>query len=229
MSQDPKPEAMPPSPPPTAGAAQPAGEGVAAAGAAGGAAEAAAPAPSDARIGELEGQIKDLTDRLLRAHAEMDNMRKRSERERADASKYAITRFAGDIVSVGDNLQRALAAMPASSEGDPSPALKGLLDGVGMTERDFHNVLSRHGVRRIDPKGEAFNPHQHQAVMKQTNTEVASGTVLEVFQVGYMIEDRVLRPAMVVVAEGGFKSVKAPAAGAASANGGTANGGSQER
>jgi molecular chaperone GrpE len=171
-----------------------------------------APPPGPAeRIGELEGQIKDLTDRLLRAHAEMDNMRKRGERERAETAKYAITRFAQDVVSIGDNLQRAMTAVPADG-AEASPALKALRDGVAMTERELVNVLGRHGITRIDPLGDLFNPHQHQAVMKQQRPDVAAGTVIQVFQVGYAIEERVLRPAMVVVAEGGFKPVKAPPA-----------------
>ncbi len=155
----------------------------------------------------LKGQIADLTDRLLRAHAEMDNMRKRAEREREETSKYAISRFAREIVGVGDNLQRALAAVPPGA-ADTDPALKALIDGVAMTERELLNVLQRHGVKRLDPKGEMFNPHQHQAMMEMENAEVAPGTILEVYQPGYLIDDRVLRPAMVVVAKGGAKPVK---------------------
>ncbi len=160
----------------------------------------------DAKNGELEGQIRDLTDRLLRAHAEMDNIRKRAEREKVDASKYAISKFARDIVGVADNFQRAISAVPADSE--KSGALQSLIDGVMMTEREFLNVLERNGVRRVDPKGEPFNPHYHQAVMEQMNPSVASGTVLQVFQSGYVIEDRVLRPAMVVVSTGGAAAGK---------------------
>jgi molecular chaperone GrpE len=161
---------------------------------------------AELRIAELEGQIGDLTDRLLRAHAEMDNIRKRAEREKIDTAKYAITKFARDIVGVADNFQRAMSALPADAER--TGALQSLLDGVGMTEREFLNVLERNGVRRLDPKGEIFNPHLHQAVMEQMNPEVPAGTVLQVFQSGYVIEDRVLRPAMVVVASGGPKVPK---------------------
>lgn len=166
------------------------------------AADAAANAAS-ARVDELEGQIRDLTDRLLRAHAEMDNVRKRAEREKQDTAKYAITKFARDIVGVADNFQRAVAA--AAQDAERTPAMQSLIDGVHMTEREFLNVLERNGVKRVDPKGELFNPHLHQAVMEQTNVEVVAGTVLQVFQSGYVIEDRVLRPAMVVVAAGGAK------------------------
>jgi molecular chaperone GrpE len=160
-----------------------------------------------ARVAEFEAQIKDLTDRLLRAHAEMDNMRKRAERDKIDMAKYAITKFARDIVGVGDNFQRAIAAVPAGA-AERDPALKSLLEGVEMTERELLNVLERHGVKRIDPKGDPFNPHFHQAMMEQHNAEVPAGTVVQVYQPGYSIEDRVLRPAMVVVAKGGPKPAK---------------------
>jgi len=160
----------------------------------------------EAQLAELERQIRDLTDRLLRAHAEMDNIRKRAEREKSETAKYAISKFARDIVGVADNFQRALAAVPGDAEHNP--ALQSLLEGVTLTEREFLNALERNGVRRVDPHGEAFNPHLHQAVMEQMNPDVTAGTVLQVFQSGYVIEDRVLRPAMVVVATGGAKAAK---------------------
>lgn len=157
-----------------------------------------------AEVDTLQGQIADLTDRLLRAHAEMDNIRKRAEREREETAKYAISKFAREVVAVADNFERAIQAVPADA-AERDSVLKSLVEGVGMTEREFLNVLERNGVRRINPKGEPFDPHQHQAMMEMQNAEVAAGTVLEVFQCGYMIEDRVLRPAMVVVAKGGQK------------------------
>lgn len=187
----------------------------------------------EAREKELEGQQVDLTDRLLRAHAEMDNVRKRTERDKADSVKYANTKFALDIVGVSDNFQRAVAAIPPGA-AETDGTLKSLAEGILMTERAFHQVLERHGVKRIDPMGEPFNPNLHQAVMEQQNTDVAAGSVLQVFQSGYMIEDRVLRPAMVVVARGGFKPAKSPEqAGDAQTLGEPANddrpGGSQDR
>jgi molecular chaperone GrpE len=160
-----------------------------------------------ADVATLEAQIAELTDRLLRAHAEMDNLRKRTDRDKEDTAKYAISKFARDVLSVGDNLQRAIGAVPPGA-ADEDPALKALIDGVSMTERDFLNVLERHGVKRIDPSGEPFNPHQHQAMTEVENREVAPGTVVQVYQPGYIIEDRVLRPAMVVVAKGGTKPGK---------------------
>lgn len=161
----------------------------------------------EAKVKEFEAQQADLTDRLLRAHAEMDNLRKRTEREKSDSAKYAISKFALDIVGVSDNFQRAVAAVPQGA-GEQEGPLKSVVDGVMMTERAFVQVLERHGVKRIDPQGEPFNPNLHQAVMEQDAAEVPAGTVLRVFQLGYMIEDRVLRPAMVVVARGGSKVVK---------------------
>lgn len=157
-----------------------------------------------AEVDTLQGQIADLTDRMLRAHAEMDNLRKRAEREREETAKYAISKFARDVVAVADNFERAIQAVPAGA-AEQDGVLKSLVDGVSMTEREFLNVLERNGVKRINPKGELFNPHRHQAMMEMQNTDVVPGTILEVFQCGYFIDDRVLRPAMVVVAKGGPK------------------------
>jgi len=160
----------------------------------------------------LKAQIAELTDRLLRAHADMENHRKMAEKEREDTAKYAISKFAKDIVQVGDNFQRAITAVPGE-EIDTNPALKSFLDGVSMLDREFHNILERHGIQRLEPTGEAFDPHFHQAMMEQEDASVPHGTVLQVIQSGYQLSDRVLRPAMVVVAKGGVKpsSAKAPA------------------
>lgn len=146
-------------------------------------------------------------DLYLRAVAETENVRRRLEKEKEETAKYAITKFAKDILTVGDNFQRAITAVPKDAvENDP--ALKTLLDGVILAERDFKTALERHGVRTIDPAGQPFNPHHHQAVMEQENANVPAGTVLQVYQVGYMIDDRNLRPAMVVVSRGGPKVAK---------------------
>lgn len=158
-------------------------------------------------LDRLVAENAELKDKLLRAHAEMENIRKRTDREKAEAHKYAVTRFARDIVSVGDNFQRAIESVPpAAAEQDP--ALKSFLEGVTVTERELLNTLERHGIRRIDPKGQLFNPHHHQAVSELQNPEVPTGTVVQVFQCGYMIDERVLRPAMVVVAKGGAKPAR---------------------
>lgn len=152
----------------------------------------------------LESRIAELTDRLLRAHADMDNLRKRTEREKDETAKYAISKFAREVLAVGDNLQRAMAAVPPGA-ADVDPALKALMDGVALTEREFLNVLERNGVKRIDPEGQPFNPHQHQAMIEIDQPDVAPGTIVQVYQPGYLLDDRVLRPAMVVVAKGGEK------------------------
>jgi molecular chaperone GrpE len=165
-----------------------------------------------ARGDAKDAQLDAANDKVLRAYADLDNMRKRVEREKEDTAKYAITKFARDVVNVADNFERAIQSVPADAKAD-NPALVALIDGVTLTEREFLNVLERHGVKRVAPQGEPFNPHHHQAVMETSNAEVAAGTVLKVFQPGYLIDDRVLRPAMVVVATGGPKPPKPVDAG----------------
>ena len=178
-------------------------------------------AVAEAAIGALQTEVAELKDRLLRTHADLENIRKRAEKEKADAHKYAVTKFARDMIEVGDNFQRAITTVPAGA-AEQNPALKSFLDGVTMTERELINTLERHGVKRIDPQGQPFNPHHHQAVMETQNPDVPAGTVTQVYQLGYMIDERVLRPAMVVVAKGGFKPMRPPAEAApapAAANG----------
>jgi molecular chaperone GrpE len=149
-------------------------------------------------------------DSYLRAVAETENVRRRMEKEKDETARYAITKFAKDILSVGDNFQRAIAAVPQDAVA-ADPALKTLVDGVMLAERDFRSALERHGVKAIDPAGQPFNPHQHQAVMEKEDASVPAGTVLQVFQTGYLIEDRCLRPAMVVVSRGGPRAGTKPA------------------
>lgn len=163
----------------------------------------------------FQAENEELKARNLRLLADMENMRKRFEKEKDEAMKYAVTKFAGDIVNVADNFERAVGAVPPGA-AEADEALKSLIDGVNMTEREFINTLERHGVKRIDPEGEIFNPHRHQAVMETAAPDgVANGTIIKVFQSGYMISDRVLRPAMVSVAKGGNGGGKSPAAPAA--------------
>lgn len=149
-------------------------------------------------------------DQVLRALAETENVRRRLEKEKSEMAKFAIQKFAKDMLSIGDNFQRAIAAVPPGA-ADADPALKVLIDGVVLAERDYRSALERHGVIAIDPAGQPFNPHHHQAVMEQENPDVPNGTVLQVFQTGYLIDDRCLRPAMVVVSRGGGKAAKAEA------------------
>jgi molecular chaperone GrpE len=186
-------------------------------GAAGGATPAQgerAPSHPDDLIAQLRAEAADLKDRLLRAHAEVENIRKRAEREKEETAKYAVTRFARDVVNVGDNFQRAIDAVPAGAAEQDS-ALKSFLEGVTMTERELLNVLERHGIKRVQPVGEPFNPHLHQAVMEIQRTDVPAGTVVQVFQAGFTIEDRVLRPAMVAVSKGGPRPNQVSDAGGA--------------
>jgi molecular chaperone GrpE len=193
---------------PAAPGTAPAGAGEGSAGGAAAETQPGAPGPDELLVA-LSAEAADLKDRLLRAQAEMENMRKRMEREKEDIAKYAVTRLARDIVGVGDNFQRAIDAVPpAAAEQDP--ALKSFLDGVTMTERELLNVLERHGIKRTQPVGEPFNPHLHQAVMEIARTDVPAGTIVQIFQPGFTIEDRVLRPAMVAVAKGGPKPVASP-------------------
>lgn len=162
---------------------------------------------AEARIAELEAQVEEMRDRYVRAYAESENLRKRTEREKADIAKYAVSSFARDMVSIGDNLGRAIQAANASEEEQTGP-MKALLEGVALTDQELRKVLENHGVRSIPAEGEIFDPHKHQAVMEQDNPSVPAGTILQVFQEGYQIEERVLRPSMVVVAKGGSKPVK---------------------
>ncbi|MFD1331486.1 nucleotide exchange factor GrpE [Methylopila musalis] len=157
-------------------------------------------APAD-RVVELEAAVTDLRDRFLRSHAEMENLRRRTEREVQDARKYALTAFARDLLSVADNLRRALEATPAEKDGP----LQAIVDGVELTERELLKTLEKHGVAKIEPKGQIFDPNFHQAIFEAPDPSVPTGTVVQVVQDGYVIGDRLLRPAMVGVARGGPK------------------------
>jgi molecular chaperone GrpE len=147
----------------------------------------------------LEAQVADLTDRLLRAAAETENIRKRAERERDETRKYAVTRFAEDMLGVADNMARALEAVDDKLRHDE--ALKGLIDGVDLTAKELASVLERHGIKQIDPMGEKFDPNLHQAMFELEDAEAEPGTVVKVLRTGYTIGDRLLRPAMVGVAK----------------------------
>ncbi|MEO0982555.1 MAG: nucleotide exchange factor GrpE [Pseudomonadota bacterium] len=165
-------------------------------------AEAAAPPTPEDRIAELEAETADLKDKLLRSLAEVDNVRKRAQKQVSDERVYAIEKFAGDLLSVSDNLARALEAVTDEVRANLSEAGKGLLEGVEMTEKELHAVLARHGVKAIDAApGAAFDPNQHQAV-SQIPSEHPSGTVAAPFQSGWKIGERVLRAAMVAVSSG---------------------------
>src|SRR3990170_2167962 len=146
----------------------------------------------------------EMRDRLLRTMAEMENLRRRTEREKSDTARYAISNFARDVLTIGDNLRRTIEHVPAEAAAQ-DPALKSFLEGVELTERELHNMLERHGVVRIEPLGARFDPNCQQAMYEVENADVPEGTVVEVMQSGYMIGDRCLRPALVAVAKGGGK------------------------
>lgn len=155
----------------------------------------------------LKAEITDLRDQRLRMAAEMENLRRRTARDVRDAKSYAISGFARDMLQVSDNLQRALEAVPEQAEGAVDNGLKTLIEGVELTERSMASALERHGVRKLEPKGQKFDPNFHQAMYEVPNPDVANNTVIEVVQPGYVIGERMLRPAMVGVSKGGPKEL----------------------
>ena len=163
---------------------------------------AVAPKPSTS----LDRELAEAKDRLLRTLADMDNMRKRTEREVADARIYGISNFARDILGVADNMHRAMAALDDELRAKADEPTKVLLEGVELTERELMNVLEKHGVKRIEPLGQKFDPNRHQAMYEIEDASVPAGTVIQVMQAGYLIGDRMLRPALVAVAKGGGKA-----------------------
>ncbi len=159
----------------------------------------------------LAAENEELKDKALRVAAEMENLRKRTARDVHDARAYSIAAFARDMLGVGDNLRRALDAIPAEALAAGESGLKSLAEGVEMTARDMLTTLERHGVKKLSPHGEKFDPNFHQAMFEVQDPEVPNNTVTEVVQEGYVIGERVLRPAMVGVAKGGPKNTAPPA------------------
>ena len=157
-------------------------------------------------IDALKAENADLRDRFLRLAAEMDNLRRRTDREIKDAKSYAVTGFARDMLSVSDNLRRAIETLPEEARAAADATLTALIEGVEMTERGMLATLERHGVRKIEAEGQKFDPNFHQAMFEVPNPNVPNNTVVQVVQAGYAIGERVLRPAMVGVAKGGPKS-----------------------
>ncbi|MEI9414710.1 nucleotide exchange factor GrpE [Mesorhizobium sp. Cs1321R2N1] len=148
---------------------------------------------------------EELKDRALRVAAEMENLRRRTARDVHDARTYAVANFARDMLSVSDNLRRALDAIPAEAKASGDAGFKALIEGVDLTERAMLSALERHGVKKLAPEGEKFDPNFHQAMFEVPNPDVPANTVVQVVQPGYSIGERVLRPAMVGVAKGGPK------------------------
>ena len=155
------------------------------------------------RIARLEEELALTKDRMLRLAADLENTRRRAEKEKTEATQYGISRFARDLLSVADNFQRALDAVPAGDQEFPAENLAGFVNGIRMTEKELISVFERNGVKRISPRGEKFDPHLHQAIahVPGTNGE-PEGHVVDVAQPGFVLGERVLRAAMVTVSSG---------------------------
>jgi len=182
--------------------------------------DAAAPPEANPSVAQQQSDAAalaaELKDRLLRTLAEMENLRKRTEREVTDARLYGVASFARDMLGVADNMRRALDAVSPELRASAEPGVKALIDGVELTERELLKALEKDGVRQFSPRAEKFDPNVHQAMSKVPNPSVAAGSVVVAVAPGYMIGERVLRPAMVGVSKGGPKT--APASRAVSDN-----------
>lgn len=163
----------------------------------------------DERLAQLEAELAESKDRLLRALADTENVRRRAQREREDAQRYAASNFAKDLLDVADNLRRALASVDGGEAQDDRT--KALIDGVAATERALLASFERHGIRRIEPKpGERFDHNLHQAMFEVENSGQPAGTIAQVLQNGYQMHDRLLRPALVGVAKAAAQSKDTP-------------------
>ena len=161
--------------------------------------EAAPDEDSGAEEPSPEDEVADLKDKLLRTLADMENLRRRSQKERQDALRYGAAGLALEILTVADNLRRALESAP-TDDGAEDGALAGFIEGVQLTEKSLHAALERQGVQRIEPEGEKFDPQFHEAMLEMPAPGAAPGTVVQVLEVGYVIHERLLRPAKVAVA-----------------------------
>lgn len=150
------------------------------------------------RLGELEKELEEVRQHVLYAQAETQNVRRRLEQEKVNAAQYASTAFARDMLSVKDNLERALSAIPADLREDER--MKALVAGIEATGRELDNVFQRHGIARVDAMGQKLDPHLHQAMIEVPDDKVEAGTIVQEMQSGYTIKDRLLRPALVGVA-----------------------------
>ncbi|MFQ6017967.1 MAG: nucleotide exchange factor GrpE [Kiloniellaceae bacterium] len=166
------------------------------------AAKQAEAAAEEDPVARLEAEIASLKDQLLRALAETENLRRRSQREREDVAKYAAAPLIKDLLAVADNLRRALDSVPAEAAED-NEQLGTLLTGIALTEKELTAVFERHHIVKIDPLGERLDPHFHEAMFEIPDPDKPAGTVLQVIQAGYRLRDRLLRPAQVGVAKGG--------------------------
>ena len=155
----------------------------------------------DGEIATLKDEVAQGKDRLLRLAAEMENLRKRTEREKAEATLYAATNFARDLLSVADNLRRALEALTQDERDRAGEVETNLIAGVEVTERELLNVFQRHGIRKLEVVGQKFDPNFHQAIYEVPTSEKPPGIVMQEMQAGYAVGDRCLRPAMVGVSK----------------------------
>jgi molecular chaperone GrpE len=170
-------------------------------------------------LAEAQREAADYRDKLLRTLAEMENLRKRSEREIADARAYGISGFARDVLGVADNMHRALEAIDPALRDSADAKVKSLIEGVELTERELLKTLEKHGVKKFSPEGQKFDPNFHQAMFEMEHPDVPPGHVAQVMQAGYMIGERVLRPAMVGVSKAAAKPAAASANDNSGANG----------
>jgi molecular chaperone GrpE len=163
-------------------------------------------------VAVLTKEVAELKDKHLRALAEMENLRRRTEREVVDGRLYGIAGFARDVLAIADNMRRALDAVGSDMREQADAGVKALLDGVELTERELLKTLEKHGIRKFEPLGEKFDPNLHQAMYEVPDPALPAGTVVQVVQAGYKIGERILRPAMVAVSKGGPKSAGPDAA-----------------
>jgi molecular chaperone GrpE len=157
-------------------------------------------------VADAKREAAEYKDKLLRTLAEMENLRRRTEREVADARTYGIASFARDVLTVADSMHRALETADAATREQADPKIKALIEGVELTERELLKSLEKNGVRKFSPQGEKFDPNLHQAMYELPTADVPPGHVAQVMQAGYMIGERVLRPAMVGVAKAAPKA-----------------------
>lgn len=161
----------------------------------------AVPAPVD-RVAELEAELARMKDHMLRAMAETDNIRKRGAKEREDASKFAVSGFARDMLDIADNFRRALESIPAEVRSDNNPLFKTLIEGLEATERVLLKTLEKHGIRKIEPLGEPFDPNFHEVMFEAPVPGKPAGVVIQLVDPGFVLHDRLLRPARVGIAKG---------------------------
>jgi len=150
---------------------------------------------------QLATENADLKDRILRAMADTENLRKRAEREKAEATLYAATNFARDLLSVSDSMGKALEMMPDEARKNADEATRNLIEGIELTRRELLNSFQKHGIVEVNPMDEKFDPHYHQAMFEVPGSDKPNGTVVQVVQTGFKIGERILRPALVGIAK----------------------------